>query len=171
MVDSCILCVANVPSYCFGNISFYRFVALKMGGPIDRGQISNFSWELPMSQLKFDCKSNVINIGKIRAGIHCHRALLFKVQPDNHAIMYVLSTLHLRHCLYCHCLNDPKTVGVTWKPQMISVKYHSRCFTSIYIHFSSVGYISMSNANCLSTYAICLCAFPLFCRLFNYDLK
>ena len=55
-----------------------------MGGPIDRGQISNFSWELPMSQLKFDCKSNVINIGKIRAGIHCHRALLFKVRPYNH---------------------------------------------------------------------------------------
>ena len=54
-----------------------------MGGPIDRGQISNFSWELPMSQLKFDCKSNVINIGKIRAGIHCHRALLFKVRPYN----------------------------------------------------------------------------------------
>lgn len=56
-----------------------RFVADKMGGPIDRGQVSNFSWELPVSQLKLDLKSNVIPIGMIKTGIHYHRALLFKV--------------------------------------------------------------------------------------------
>ena len=50
-----------------------------MGGAIDRGQVSNFSWELPISQLKFDMKTNVIPIGMIKAGIHYHRALLFKV--------------------------------------------------------------------------------------------
>ena len=57
----------------------YRFVAEKLGGPIDRGQLMNFSWELQISQLKFDIKSNVVPIGMIKFGIHYHRALLFKV--------------------------------------------------------------------------------------------
>ena len=56
-----------------------RFVSDKMGGSIDRGQVANFSWELPLSQLKYDLKSNVIPLGMIKAGIHYHRALLFKV--------------------------------------------------------------------------------------------
>lgn len=51
-----------------------------MGGPIEKGQLPNFSWELPLSQVKFELKSNVIPIGKIKAGIHIHRALLFKVR-------------------------------------------------------------------------------------------
>ena len=59
---------------------YFRFVAEKMGGPIERGQLSNFGWELPLSQVKFELKSNVIPIGKIKVGIHVHRALLFKVR-------------------------------------------------------------------------------------------
>lgn len=51
-----------------------------MGGPIERGQLSNFGWELPLSQLKFELKSNIVPLGKIKAGIHVHRALLFKVK-------------------------------------------------------------------------------------------
>ena len=58
----------------------YRFVADKLGGPIDKGQLANFSWELQLSQLKFDLKSNVVPIGSIKFGIHYHRALLFKVR-------------------------------------------------------------------------------------------
>jgi hypothetical protein len=50
-----------------------------MGGPIERGQLSNFGLELPLSQIKFELKSNVVPLGKIKAGIHVHRALLFKV--------------------------------------------------------------------------------------------
>lgn len=57
----------------------FRFVADKMGGCIEKGQLPNFSWELPLSQVKFELKSNVVPIGKIKAGIHIHRALLFKV--------------------------------------------------------------------------------------------
>ena len=57
----------------------WRYVADKMGGPIEKGQLSNFSWELPISQIKYDIKSNVIPIGRIKTGIHYHRALLFKV--------------------------------------------------------------------------------------------
>ena len=50
-----------------------------MGGPIERGQLPNFSYELSISQLKYELKSNVIPIGMIEKGIHYHRALLFKV--------------------------------------------------------------------------------------------
>ena len=57
----------------------FSFVSEKLGGPIDRGQLMNFSWELQISQLKFDIKSNVVPIGMIKFGIHYHRALLFKV--------------------------------------------------------------------------------------------
>ena len=60
-------------------IEFHRYVADKMGGPIEKGQLTNFSWELPVSQVKYDLKCNVVPIGKIKAGIHIHRALLFKV--------------------------------------------------------------------------------------------
>ena len=65
------------------NILKHRFVVDRMGGPIDRGQVSNFSWELGISQLKYDLKSNVIPIGAIKAGIHYHRALLFKVRSSS----------------------------------------------------------------------------------------
>ncbi|XP_053398828.1 armadillo repeat-containing protein 3-like isoform X3 [Mercenaria mercenaria] len=62
------------------------FVAEKMGGPIERGQLSNFGWELPLSQIKFELKSNVVPLGKIKAGIHVHRALLFKTLADKIAV-------------------------------------------------------------------------------------
>ncbi|XP_060595382.1 armadillo repeat-containing protein 3-like isoform X3 [Ruditapes philippinarum] len=62
------------------------FVADKMGGPIERGQLSNFGWELPLSQIKFELKSNVVPLGKIKAGIHVHRALLFKTLADKIAV-------------------------------------------------------------------------------------
>ena len=58
-----------------------RFVADKMGGPVERGQVATFSWELPLSQVRLECKNNVVPIGKLKMGIHSHRALLFKVQP------------------------------------------------------------------------------------------
>lgn len=60
-------------------VCVYRYVADKMGGPIERGQLSSFSWELAMSQLKVELKSNIVPIGKVKFGIHYHRALLFKV--------------------------------------------------------------------------------------------
>ena len=69
-------------------VADFRFVADKMGGPIDRGQVSNFSWELAISQLKFDLKSNVIPLGLIKAGIHYHRALLFKVSYGGTCKLY-----------------------------------------------------------------------------------
>ncbi|XP_077994549.1 armadillo repeat-containing protein 3-like isoform X2 [Glandiceps talaboti] len=67
-------------------VAVAQFVSEKMGGPIERGQLTNFSYELPISQLKHDLDSNIIPIGKITTGIHYHRALLFKVLCDNIAV-------------------------------------------------------------------------------------
>ena len=66
-----------------------------MGGAIERGQVANFSWELPLSQLKFDLKSNVIPIGMIKSGIHYHRALLFKVRHWQQLFLTIESRLQL----------------------------------------------------------------------------
>ena len=62
-----------------------------MGGPIEKGQLANFSWEFPISQVRFEFKP----IGKIKSGIHIHRALLFKIciQMPN----------HLTCMTKCHC--------------------------------------------------------------------
>ncbi|XP_033742747.1 armadillo repeat-containing protein 3-like isoform X4 [Pecten maximus] len=68
-----------------------RFVAEKMGGSIEKGQLTNFSWELPIGQIKFELKSNVVPIGKIKTGIHIHRALLFKALADQIAVPCTLT--------------------------------------------------------------------------------
>ncbi|XP_039610144.1 armadillo repeat-containing protein 3-like [Polypterus senegalus] len=58
------------------------FVAETMGGGVERRKLHNFYWELHLSELKYELKSNVIPIGKIKKGFFCHRALLFKVTCD-----------------------------------------------------------------------------------------
>jgi len=63
-------------------VALAQFVSRMMGGSIERGSLSSFSWELPMSQLKYHYQSNAIPLGAITAGIHYHRALLFKVIGD-----------------------------------------------------------------------------------------
>lgn len=50
-----------------------------MGGKIPKEKLHDFSWELHISELKFQLKSNVVPIGQIKKGIFYHRALLFKV--------------------------------------------------------------------------------------------
>ncbi|XP_021090120.2 armadillo repeat-containing protein 3 isoform X1 [Mesocricetus auratus] len=59
-----------------------KFVADKMGGRIPKEKMSDFSWELHISELKFQLKSNVVPIGYIKKGIFYHRALLFKALAD-----------------------------------------------------------------------------------------
>nr|XP_054771281.1 armadillo repeat-containing protein 3-like [Lytechinus pictus] len=63
-------------------ITIAQYVSNKMGGPIEKGEMANFSYELSLSQLKYELKSNIIPIGRIDRGIHCHRALLFKALAD-----------------------------------------------------------------------------------------
>ncbi|XP_012862241.1 armadillo repeat-containing protein 3 [Echinops telfairi] len=59
-----------------------KYVAEKMGGPIPKEKLHEFSWELHISELKFQLKANVIPIGLIKKGTFYHRALLFKALAD-----------------------------------------------------------------------------------------
>ncbi|NXY68204.1 ARMC3 protein, partial [Glareola pratincola] len=63
-------------------VALAQFVADKMGGPIERDKLHDFSWELHISEIEFELKSNIVPIGKVKKGTFCHRALLFKVIAD-----------------------------------------------------------------------------------------
>jgi len=53
-----------------------------MGGPVEKGNLANFSWELAISKLKLQRQSNVLPLGSVTLGIFYHRALLFKVSAS-----------------------------------------------------------------------------------------
>uniref|UniRef100_A0A8C9TB26 Armadillo repeat containing 3 n=1 Tax=Scleropages formosus TaxID=113540 RepID=A0A8C9TB26_SCLFO len=57
-------------------------VSEAMGGAVDRDNLHEFSWELQLSELKFEVQSNIIPIGKIKKGTFYHRALLYKTLAD-----------------------------------------------------------------------------------------
>ncbi|KFQ51148.1 Armadillo repeat-containing protein 3 [Nestor notabilis] len=63
-------------------VALAQFVAEKMGGPIERDKLHDFSWELHISEIEFELKCNVVPIGKVKKGTFYHRALLFKVIAD-----------------------------------------------------------------------------------------
>ncbi|NWV94195.1 ARMC3 protein, partial [Machaerirhynchus nigripectus] len=63
-------------------VALAQFVADKMGGPVEMEKLHNFSWELQMSEIEFELKSNIVPIGKIKRGTFFHRALLFKAIAD-----------------------------------------------------------------------------------------
>ncbi|XP_040288957.1 armadillo repeat-containing protein 3 [Bufo bufo] len=63
-------------------VALAQFVAEKMGGPIAKDRLHEFSWELHVSGLKYELKCNVIPIGRIKKGIFYHRALLYKAIAD-----------------------------------------------------------------------------------------
>ncbi|XP_078394389.1 armadillo repeat-containing protein 3 isoform X5 [Cetorhinus maximus] len=63
-------------------VALATFVSEKMGGPLNKEKLHEFTWELHMADLKFELKSNIIPIGKIQKGIYYHRALLFKALAD-----------------------------------------------------------------------------------------
>ncbi|XP_037985675.1 armadillo repeat-containing protein 3 isoform X1 [Motacilla alba alba] len=67
-------------------VALAHFVADKMGGPVQPEELHNFCWELDMSEIEFDLKSNIVPIGKIKRGTFYHRALLFKVIADRISI-------------------------------------------------------------------------------------
>lgn len=63
-----------------------KFVSEKMGGTIAKDDVTKFSFELEISQLKLELNSNVIPIGMVELGIYYHRALLFKTLADRIAV-------------------------------------------------------------------------------------
>ncbi|XP_018419688.1 PREDICTED: armadillo repeat-containing protein 3 [Nanorana parkeri] len=71
-------------------VALAQFVAERMGGAIEREGVHEFSWELHISELKFELNSNVVPIGKIKKGIFYHRALLYKAVADRIGIACTL---------------------------------------------------------------------------------
>ncbi|XP_060541035.1 armadillo repeat-containing protein 3 isoform X5 [Pantherophis guttatus] len=67
-------------------VALAQFVAERLGGPIERDNLHEFSWELHISEIEYELKCNVVPIGKIEKGTFYHRALLFKVLADRIAI-------------------------------------------------------------------------------------
>ncbi|XP_068002542.1 armadillo repeat-containing protein 3 [Melanerpes formicivorus] len=63
-------------------VALAQLVADKMGGPIERDRLDDFSWEIHISEVEFELNCNVVPIGRVRKGTFCHRALLFKVIAD-----------------------------------------------------------------------------------------
>ena len=57
-----------------------RYVSEKLGGPVARDEISNLGYELLINETKYELKSNIVPLGKIRLGTYYHRALLYKVK-------------------------------------------------------------------------------------------
>jgi hypothetical protein len=51
-----------------------------MGGVCEKGWLQSFNYELHISDLKLEFESNLIPIGRVKAGIFYHRAFLFKVK-------------------------------------------------------------------------------------------
>lgn len=78
--------IAPMPTMKEQIVALAQYVVEKMGGEVEKGKMMDFSWELHISELKFDSKSNIISIGKIKNGIFYHRALLFKVLADRIAV-------------------------------------------------------------------------------------
>ncbi|XP_039088946.1 armadillo repeat-containing protein 3 isoform X4 [Hyaena hyaena] len=87
-----------------------KYVAEKMGGKISKEKLHDFSWELHISELKFQLKSNVVPIGQIKKGIFYHRALLFKALADKIGI-----GCSLVRGEYCRAWNEVKLMNETPK--------------------------------------------------------
>ncbi|NXL16655.1 ARMC3 protein, partial [Setophaga kirtlandii] len=86
-------------------VALAQFVADRMGGPVEKEELHNFCWELDMSEIEFDLKSNIVPIGKIKRGTFYHRALLFKVIADRIGI-----GCSLVRGQYNRCWNEVKLV-------------------------------------------------------------
>ncbi|CAF0799893.1 unnamed protein product [Brachionus calyciflorus] len=71
-------------------VNLARFVSDKMGGSMNRDDIANMGYELLINETKYELKSNIIPIGRIRLGTFYHRALLFKVLADKLCIRSTL---------------------------------------------------------------------------------
>lgn len=67
-----------------------KFVSDKMGGPVSPDEVNNLGYELLINETKYDLRSNIVPIGKIRLGTFYHRALLYKVLADK---LYLRVTL------------------------------------------------------------------------------
>ncbi|XP_061522376.1 armadillo repeat-containing protein 3-like [Phycodurus eques] len=64
-------------------VALARFVSEIMGGAIGKEERDTFAWLQHLEELRYKLQCNVIPIGMISKGFHCHRALLFKYLADS----------------------------------------------------------------------------------------
>ena len=74
--------IEPLPSSWHQAVTLAQYVSDKMGGAIDRDQLTSVPFELPLSNIKVELHSNVIPIGRVKLGVHQHRSLLFKALAD-----------------------------------------------------------------------------------------
>ncbi|XP_056375256.1 armadillo repeat-containing protein 3 isoform X2 [Hyla sarda] len=99
-------------------VALAQFVAGKMGGPIAKDRLHEFSWELHVGEIKYELKSNVIPIGKIKKGIFYHRALLFKALADRIGVVCNLTRGDYgRAWNEVKILNDSNRAGTKAQPE------------------------------------------------------
>ena len=80
-----------------------RFVAEKLGGPVDREELAAFSWELPLAMIRKEINANIIPLGLLKKGTFFHRALLYKVR--HHVFLRFPSLKVCRPWVLCVELN------------------------------------------------------------------
>ena len=49
---------------------------------MSRAEVNNLGYDLLINEIKYDMKSNIVPLGKLRLGTFYHRALLFKTLAD-----------------------------------------------------------------------------------------
>ncbi|VEL18528.1 unnamed protein product [Protopolystoma xenopodis] len=55
-----------------------RFVSECLGGPVRKDQVFAFAYNLNIAELRCHLQSNCVPLGMLKAGVHLHRALMFK---------------------------------------------------------------------------------------------
>ncbi|XP_077592304.1 armadillo repeat-containing protein 3-like isoform X2 [Stigmatopora nigra] len=63
-------------------VALARLVAEITGGSIAKDQLDTFPWLQHLDELRCKMRCNLIPIGMISKGFHCHRAILFKYLAD-----------------------------------------------------------------------------------------
>ena len=109
-----------------------------MGGKIPKEKLQDFSWELHISELKFQLKSNVVPIGLIKKGIFYHRALLFKVFK-----MFCLISNKVK--MFCvHCCGVSQLLTINYVILILSF----RCTYIWHIYVCVYTYTHVSSPDC-----------------------
>ena len=67
-----------------------------MGGVVAREEVNTFGYELLINETKYEIKSNIVPIGRIRLGTYYHRALLFKVNFYLQMCLYLFQQINFK---------------------------------------------------------------------------
>ncbi|EHB07057.1 Armadillo repeat-containing protein 3 [Heterocephalus glaber] len=113
-----------------------------VGGKIPKDKLPDFSWELHISKLKFQLKSNVIPVVYIKKGIFYHRALLFKALGDK--IGVGCSVVRGEHgCMW----NEVKVLDQSWKEVTRAFSAPETCIIDLMFHPGALMKLGSRKAN------------------------